>query len=202
MQDYTDAELDGALITTIHHESFLMKISHDEFVRLGEKQICAGLSATEQVLLFSSYTSFLHHLYEFCVACFMREQGSDKGFSGPTGSKKKDTLFQAEASRIFRGLVDKLHRGLGEGWENDVSYYDVVIPRDFGEKFRKVRNSTAHAISERASGDIDLTEFYGKYHKFVYEIYRAAFRYWGRFNIEQLDMKAIGRFTVAATVER
>jgi len=198
MQDYSDRELDSALIATIHHESFLMKTSHDEFIRLGEKQILSTLTPTEQVQLFSSYSSFLHHFYEFSIACFMREQGSDKGFSGRDGATKKDNLFQAEASRVFRGIVSRLQSNLGEGWENDLSYYDIEIPLDFGEKFRKVRNSTAHAITERTSGEVDLSEFYAVYHKYVYEIYRAAYRYWGRFNIDQLDMKAIGRFTVAA----
>lgn len=199
MQDYSDRELDAALVATIHHESFLMKISHDEFVRLGEKQILSGLSNVDQVLLFSSYTSFLHHLYELYIACFMRDQGSDEGFFGKGSYIKRDALFQAEASRIFKGFVDRIKSGQSEGWEHDISYYEIDIPDDFGFKFRKVRNSTAHAITERAEGEVDLSDFYNKYHKFVYELYRSVFRYWGRYNIEHLDMKAIGRFTVAAT---
>ncbi len=196
MQDYSDRELDGALIAAIHHESFLMKASHDEFIRLGEKQILAELTPTEQVQLFSSYSSFLHHLYEFFVACFMREQGTDKGFSGPAGANKKDALFQSEAGRVFRSIVERLKSGRGQGWENDVAYYDIEIPPDFGAKFRKVRNSTAHAITDRTSGEVDLSDFYEKYHKYAYEIFRAAFQYWGKYDIGQLDMKAIGRFTV------
>ncbi|OWQ33348.1 hypothetical protein [Pseudomonas sp. DrBHI1] len=198
MQDYSDRELDSALIATIHHECFLMKASHDEFIRLGEKQILSTLTPTEQVQLFSSYSSFLHHLYEFFVACFMREQGSDKGFSGRAGALKKDGLFQAEVSLVFRGIASRLNAGFGEGWENDVSYYDVEIPTDFGKVFREVRNSTAHAITERTSGEIDLSDFYANYHKYVYELYRAANRYWGRFDIGRLDMKAISRFSVVA----
>jgi len=196
MKNFSDGELDSALIATIHHESFLMKASHDAFVRLGQKQIVSELSAVEQVQLFSSYTSFLHHLYELSVACFMRDQGSDEGFSGRPGSVKKDKLFQAEASRVFRGFVDRLQSGQGEGWENDISYYDVEIPTDFGEKFRKVRNFTAHAITDRTAGAIDLSDFYADYHKYVYELYRSLHRYWGRFNVENLDMKSISRFTV------
>jgi hypothetical protein len=199
MQDFfSDSELDSALITTIHHECFLMKTSHDEFFRLAEKQILSTLTVTEQVQLFSSYSSFLHHLYEFSVACFMREQGSDQGFSGRLGAIKKDSLFLDEASRIFRGIVSRLKASRGEGWENDVSYYDIEIPKDFGSQFRAVRNSTAHAITDRVSGEINLSEFYSVYHKYVYEIYRAAYRYWGRFSIEQLDMKEVSRFTVVA----
>lgn len=196
MQDYSDRELDGSLIATIHHESFLMKASRDEFFRLGEKEILSKLTPTEQVQLFSSYSSFLHHLYEFSVACFMRDQGSDRGFSGHDGAIKKDALFQLEATRVFRSIVDRLKSGEGQGWENDISYYDIKVPSDFGEKFRKVRNSTAHAITDRTSGKVDLSDFYENYHKYAYELFRAAFQYWGRYNIEELDMKAISRFTV------
>jgi len=196
MQDYSDSEFDRALIAAIHHESFLMKASHDEFIGLGEKQILGALTTTEQVQLFSSYSSFLHHLYEFCVACFMREQGTDQGFSGHAGAIKKDALFQSEAGRVFRSIVERLKSGSGHGWENDVEYYDIQIPADFGKKFRKVRNCTAHAVTDRTSGEVDLSDFYENYHKYAYEIYRAAFQYWGRFDVGELDMKAIGRFTV------
>lgn len=196
MKDYSDPDLDGALIAAIHHECFLMKASHDEFIRLGEKQILAHLSPTEQVQLFSSYSSFLHHLYEFYVACFMRDQGTDKGFSGIPGAMKKDALFQGEAKRVFSSIVHRLRSGKGQGWENDIEDYDVEIPSDFGAKFRKVRNCTAHAITDRTSGEVDLSDFYENYHKYAYELFRAAFMYWGRYEIDQLDMKAIGRFTV------
>ncbi|MFJ5188499.1 hypothetical protein [Pseudomonas fulva] len=129
MKDYSDPDLDGALIAAIHHECFLMKASHDEFIRLGEKQILAHLSPTEQVQLFSSYSSFLHHLYEFYVACFMRDQGTDKGFSGIPGAMKKDALFQGEAKRVFSSIVHRLRSGKGQGWENDIEDYDVEIHR-------------------------------------------------------------------------
>lgn len=196
MQNFSDPDLDSALITTIHHECFLMKSSFDEFVELAEKQILNKLNAVEQVRLFSSYSSFLHHLYEFCIACFMREQGSDEGFSGRQGALKKDGLFQAEVSRVFRGILHRLKAGQGLGWENVPEYYDIQVPSDFGSKFRQVRNSTAHAITERSSGEVDLSEFYENYHKYIMELYRSAYGYWGRFEIDKLDMKAIGAFSV------
>ena len=196
MQNFENQELDSALITTIHHECFLMKSSFDEFVSLAEQQILGELDGVEKVRLFSSYSSFLHHLYEFYIACLMREQGSDKGFSGPGSAQKKDDLFQAETTRIFRGISARLASGSREGWENDKSYYDVTIPTEFGAKLRKVRNSTAHAITERASGDVDLSEFFSTYHKYVIELYRSAYRYWGKFEVDKLDMKAISRFSV------
>ncbi|PIB51803.1 hypothetical protein AOA57_02865 [Pseudomonas sp. 2588-5] len=196
MQNFSDPDLDSALIATIHHECFLMKSSFDEFLKLGEKQILGELNELEKVRLFSSYSAFLHHLYEFCVACFMREQGSDEGFSGRAGAQKKDGLFFSEASRVFRGIHHRVKAGQGFGWENAAEYYDVQVPADFGTKFRQVRNSTAHAITERSSGEVDLSEFFENYHKYIMELYRSAYGYWGRFEIEKLDMKAIGDFSV------
>lgn len=198
MQDYSDPTLNAALIATIHHECFLMKFSFEEFRRLGEKQVMSNLDAIEQVQLFSSYSAFLHHLYEFYVACFMREQGSDKGFSGKPGAAKKDGLFKDEAARVLGGIAGRLKSGRGEGWENDLSYYEAQVPDEFASSFRRIRNSTAHAISERASGDIPLSEFYAKYHKFIFELYRSAHKYWGKFEVDKIDMKEIGQFSVVA----
>ncbi|AWY43829.1 hypothetical protein DKY63_29520 [Pseudomonas putida] len=193
---FKNPEQDSDLIVTIHHECFLMKASFDEFEFLAKKQILASLNAVEKVRLFSAYTSFLHHLYEFYVACFMREQGSDDGFSGRAGSEKKDKLFLGETHRVFQQFCDRLKAGCGLGWENDLSYYDVEIPEDFAKKFRRIRNSTAHAITERNSDDNNLTDFYENYHKFIYELYRSARNYWGRFDVSNLDMKSIGSFSV------
>ena len=193
---------DSDLIVTIHHESFLMKASFDEFEYLAKKQILDALNAVEKVRLFSAYTSFLHHLYEFYVAYFMREQGGDEGFSGRHGADKKDKLFTSETRRVFKRFCSRLTEGRGYGWENDLSYYDVEIPMEFAKKFRKIRNSTAHAITERNSEDNNLTDFYTNYHKFIYELYRSAREYWGRFEIDNLDMKSIGSFSVVVKQEK
>ncbi len=196
MAMFKNPEQDSDLIVTIHHECFLMKCSFDEFVELAEKQICNELDGVEKVRLFSSYSSFLHHLYEFCVACFMREQGSDEGFSGRPGALKKDGLFLAETNRVFQGIHHRVKARQGFGWENEAEYYDIQVPADFGSKFRQVRNSTAHAITERSSGGVDLSEFYENYHMYIMELYRSAYGYWGRFEVDKLNMKAIGAFSV------
>ncbi|WP_201178004.1 hypothetical protein [Pseudomonas sp. S31] len=193
---FKNPELDSALITTIHHESFLMKSSWDEFERLANKQILSTLNATECVSLFSFYTSFLHHLYEFYLACFKRQIGNDSGFGGREGAARKDRLFTAETQRVFDRISARLEAGKGQGWENDPSYYKVAVPIDFAEDLRNIRNSSAHALTSRAAGDIDLSDFYHSYHKYVYELFRSAREYWGAFSIENLDMKAISRFSV------
>lgn len=193
---FKNPELDSALITTIHHESFLMKSSWDEFERLANKQILATINQTESVRLFSSYTSFLHHLYEFYLACFKRQIGNDSGFGGRAGAVRKDRLFTAETQRVFDQISERLQSGRGQGWENDLSYYQLEVPIAFAENLRGIRNSSAHALISRAAGDIDLSDFYHRYHKFVYELFRSAREYWGAFSIENLDMKAISRFSV------
>jgi hypothetical protein len=198
---FKSTEQDSDLIVTIYHESFLMKASFDAFELLAQKQILNTLNSVEKVRLFSAYTSFLHHLYELYVACFMREQGDDKGFSGRSGADKKDKLFTSETRRVFRQFCTRLTEGQGYGWENHISYYDIEIPADFSLKFRKIRNSTAHAITERNSKENDLTDFYSNYHKFIYELYRSARDYWGRFEIDNLDMKSIGDFSVVVKEE-
>lgn len=193
---FKNPELDSALITTIHHESFLMKSSWDEFERLANKQILATINQTESVRLFSSYSSFLHHLYEFYLACFKRQIGNDSGFGGHAGAVRKDRLFTAETQRVFDRISERLQSGRGQGWENDLSYYQLEVPIAFAENLRGIRNSSAHALTSRAAGDIDLSDFYHRYHKFVYELFRSAREYWGAFSIENLDMKAISRFSV------
>lgn len=196
MKKFDSAEMDAALVATIHHESFLTKAAFDEFGRLGTRQVMLGLTKLEQVQLFTAYCSFLHHLYELYVAIFMREQGSDKGFSGSAGAAKRDALFTDMAGRIFAEIHERLSSGKGEGWENDISYYVPNIPADFAPSFRRLRNSTAHAITERVEGGVNLSDFYRDYHKYVYHLYRFAHSYWSRYDIEQLDMQAIGNFSV------
>lgn len=196
MEDFSDSELDALLLATIHHESFLVKTSFDEFARLGAKQIMGDFGPYDQVRLFSAYSAFLHHLYELYVALFKRAQGNDVGFSGKVAFKKVEALFAAETHRIFSAIRERLEQGRGLGWENDISYYAPDIPADFPEKFRAIRNSTAHVKTDRAAGSIDLTEFYDKYHKYICELYREAESYWGKYDISQLDMHAIGRFSV------
>lgn len=196
MQDFSDSELDALLLATIHHESFLVKTSFDEFARLGAKQVMNDLGPLDQVRLFSAYSSFLHHLYELYIALFKRDQGNDKGFSGKVAHDKTDALFLAETHRVFSNIHERLEQGRGLGWENDISYYKPDIPADFAKKFRHIRNSTAHVKTDRAAGSLELTEFYDKYHKYICELYREAESYWGKYDISQLDMHAIGRFSV------
>lgn len=195
-KDFTDGDTDAALLTTIHHESFLVKTAFDEFAKLGSKQVMQQLNATEQVRLYSAYSSFLHHLYELYIALFMRDQGDDEGFSGRGSWKKRDALITDAAHRIFSIIHERLLAGKGQGWESDISYYNPDIPKDFAKKFRDIRNCTAHAISERGAGETDLSDFYQNYHKYVCEMYRAASSYWGKYDISQLDMQAIGNFSV------
>ncbi|MBF4349678.1 hypothetical protein EAY19_26925, partial [Vibrio anguillarum] len=60
------------------------------------------------------------------------------------------------------------------------SYYQDVVPDDFGQKFRDVRNNSSHVDIRRVSGGNrpTLKEFMDNYHKFVFFLYDSARSLW------------------------
>lgn len=100
------------------------------------------------------------------------------------------------AQRVMNQYCDAINNGTAPSWVNDIGYYDAKVPEDFAKDFREYRNKAiGHVAHERASM-LSLSEFYSKYHKFLYYIYRDSIHWWGKRSEEFPDLKEITEFSV------
>lgn len=96
---------------------------------------------------------------------------------------------------------DAIKRGNAPPWVNDIEYYDEIIPTDFAKDFREYRNKAiGHVAYERAS-KLSLSEFYQKYHKYLYHLYQESIHWWGKRANEFPDLKEITEFSVMLSEE-
>jgi hypothetical protein len=82
-------------------------------------------------------------------------------------------------------------------WENHISVYQVEVPKEFGKRFRIIRNNTAHVNIKRAMPEFTLAQFYEEYHSFVYLLYEAGMTYWNTQNIEEHNLQSIEEFDLS-----
>lgn len=68
-----DDETDRALCATISHEYLRCDDALHEFARLREAMMTAGEDRRLSYAIYNAYARFIHHLYEFNMACAQRE---------------------------------------------------------------------------------------------------------------------------------
>lgn len=72
---------------------------------------------------------------------------------------------------------------------------EVIVPESFGKHWRFVRNRRNHASERRFTGeDITLSDFYEKYHRFIYLFYEEAQWVWIVEDVESYDWGDIEKF--------
>ncbi len=163
-------------VDAMYHEFTLCEKAFEEFFLLAESNILGKDDYETLEALYKNYAAFLTHLYEFYVACFKREQGSTENIH----YSKLDSLFTFEVRKLMRNMCNQIEKGRAPSWVNDISYYQDVVPDDFGQKFRDVRNNSSHVDIRRVSGGNrpTLKEFMDNYHKFVFFLYDSARSLW------------------------
>jgi hypothetical protein len=189
ISDSTDKHLTNA----IAHEYLKCKDCFDLFVFNESLRIT---NQTKQIRLrsYNLYSEFLLHLYEFYYGCFKR----DKRSTSDIPHTNLDQLFNFEAQKAINITTERILNGRALGWENDLSYYQVIVPEDFGMHFRWIRNRHSHVDHKRSSGEeISLSEFYRKYHKFIYQLFSFASWIWEIEDIEKHDFQSIEDFETA-----
>jgi hypothetical protein len=152
---------------------------------------------------YNAYTNFIHHLYEFIMGCLARDVG-DTNITNKKGDERIRVIegyIMHHAQRVMNQYRDAIRNGTAPSWVNDINYYDVHVPTDFAKDFREYRNkAVGHVAHERAS-KLSLSEFYQKYHKFLYYIYRDSIHWWGKRGEEFPDLKEITEFSVTINKE-
>ena len=188
-------EIDNALTTAMSHEMLLCEESFERFTEIGRLNILGRVDKATKLALYGSYTRFLHHLYEFYLACYQRERMALEGIP----SAVIDRLLNAEAHKLLKNRRDAIDGGYAPAWENNRSVYDVEVPDAFSSQWRRIRNRNAHVSVKRTrpTTEIRLVDFYRQFHRFVYLLYYSAMSHWAVRDIDATSWKEIEEFNLA-----
>lgn len=177
-------ETDSDHCKAITHEYYKCRDAFEQFRITAEEIILSGQNKEISYRAYNSYSYFIHHLYEFLMACHARDarNTSITNKRGRERTEYLDSLILDDARRVVSARIDRISRGDAPSWENDISHYNglLPIPESFPEDFRVYRNkASGHATFERIS-NLKLTEFYKKYHQYLYLFYKDVGEIWGR----------------------
>jgi hypothetical protein len=161
-----------------------------------EAQGAAPSTAEETRLIayktYNAYSRFIHHLYEFMLGAVAR----DTGDTTPLEAAAKDTYIAGHTQRILTVRRQAILNGTAPAWENHISAYPEKVPPEFAEQFRRMRNkASGHVTHERST--ISLSDFYDKYHKYVYMLYHKCREHWSILRDKDFpDLNEITKFSV------
>lgn len=198
MKFETGDAIDHDHCVVLTHEFLRCEDSFKEFHQSAEELILQGQTKERSYKTYNAYTRFIHHLYEFLMGCHARDAGNTK-ITNKKGEDRTiviDHYVMHHAQRVMNNYCEAIKNGTAPSWVNDIKYYDVIIPADFAKDFREYRNKAiGHVAYERAS-QLSLSEFYQKYHKFLYYLYKDSISWWGRRAGEFPDLKEITDFSL------
>lgn len=180
---------DSLIRISLAHEFYRCKHSFELFVLLSSIVLSGKCDKNIALLCYNAYADFVSHLYEFYLGCIKR----DARFSKNLTSIRIDEILNTEVEKLLKLRQTRILRGDAPSWENDISFYQSEVPREFAYSFRTVRNIRAHADPRRAS--FSLSDFYKKYHRFIYLLYTEPQWLWNIDDLNQHDWKEIEMFS-------
>jgi hypothetical protein len=186
-------ETDTAHCIALTHEILRCEEAFKDFEKLATQSIMVGENRPLAFKMYNAYARFLHHLYEFMAGCYVRDrQDTDSGFD----TLRIEHHLMHHAQRIVNNRRQAIINGTAPSWENALGAYPEKVPEDFAKDFRLCRNKAAgHVKHQRA--DLSLSDFYDRYHMYLYLLYRDALAFWGNRGREFPDLKEITDFTIA-----
>lgn len=199
------SETDSAHCVALKHEFLRCEDAFKEFEKLGTAMIMtaqaqeltgvmtvANQSRWTSFKTYNAYARFVHHLYEFLLGALARERRD----TAQIRAEDADRWIQANVQRVLTGRRNSILNGTAPLWENHISAFPEQVPTKFATEFRAVRNkANGHVTHERASKS--LTEFYEKYHMFVYMTYWNCLGSWGAHRNDVFpDSREITEFSV------
>jgi len=204
-------DVDSAHCTALKHEFLRCEDAFKEFERCAhvmilkaqaEEQTNAAPIARENRFIayktYNAYARFIHHLYEFMVGALARETGT----TAQIEAQLAERYIMSHTNRILQGRRAAILNGTAPAWENHISAYPESVPPEFAQEFRTFRNKlSGHVKHERAA--MSISEFYDKYHKYLYMLYWNCLGHWGSHRDEDFpDLKEITDFSVLITAQR
>jgi hypothetical protein len=189
--------IDSDHCTVLKHEFYRCQDSFKQFEFFGQKLILKGKTRERSYRAYNAYVDFIHHLYEFMLGCHARDAGNTKitNKKGEERTKIIEAYITHHAQRVMDQYTDAIKRGIAPDWVNDISYYDVTVPAAFAKDFREYRNTVVGHVAHERSSKLSLTDFYHKYHNFMYYLYRDSIYFWGK-REEFPDLKEITDFSL------
>ena len=197
MQFKSGSEIDSAHCTVLTHEYFRCHDYLTQFTKLGEEMILNGRTNELSYRTYNAYAGFVHHLYEFLMGCYAREQGNTE-----ITSKRKeretvlDAMVYSSTQRIMNKRKEAIEKGYAPEWENHISYYSEPVPEEFPREFRNFRNKISGHVSYKRASELSLTDFYRKYHKYLYLLHHDGRYFWGQKEGEFPNLREITEFSL------
>jgi len=182
---------DKALCVALKHECLRCIDAFNDFAASATISVTQGENRMIAFKSYNAYARFILHLYEFMLGAIAREQGDT---TLPRG-KIADAHISSHARRILRKRREAILNGTAPVWENHISAYPEELPKEFAEAFRHCRNYASVHVSAKRSR-FNLSEFYDKYHLFLYLLYYDVKGWWGRVENEFPDLDEITAFSI------
>jgi hypothetical protein len=193
--DQTDVDQCAAL----GHEFLRCRDAFEEFRVFATISIFKGENRWLSHRMYNAYSAFITHLYEFIKGAHAREQQNtkitNKKLTREEKAKLDENYVLFHVQRLLTNRRAAIQNGTAPAWENDISHYPEEVPQNFVSEFREYRNRTqAHVNHERISG-LNLSEFYEKYHKFLFLLYQDC-AWWTPRGEEFPDLGDITKFSI------
>lgn len=177
--------------SVLAHELKRAKDAFDSFFNCAATRLLAQDNVQLAVKSYEHYTDFIAHLYEFYSGCIFLEPTLPKELS----ATQIDLILTEEARKFLRLKLAAIDSGRAPEWDNHRSHYEVEVPDDFGKHWRFMRNRRNHVSARRHTGeDITVSQFYTKYHQFVFLLFSMRQWNWGIKNLEEFDWGDIAEF--------
>lgn len=179
---------DRALCAAISHEYLRCDDALHEFSRLRQEMMTAGEDRRLSYATYNAYARFIHHLYEFNMACAQRDL-LDTSFQPKNDDA--DRLIASHADRAIR-LRRKGFNQLAYGAR---SFEPLPMLMVFAKTFRTARNtSNGHAKHQRYT--LNLSDFFTRYHRFLLDMHNAARHMWMQQGDQFPDWGEVTAFSV------
>jgi hypothetical protein len=175
MKFQTGDATDGALCVALKHEFLRCDDAFNDFAASARIMITQGENPRIAYRTYNAYARFIHHLYEFMMGAIARDRGDTAQLSADWAER----YIASHTQRILTNRREAIKNGTAPSWENHISCYPEKIPPTFPADFRRCRNIvTGHVKFERSS--LNLSDFYDRYHQYLYMLYFEAKSWWGR----------------------
>lgn len=196
--------IDTALSNALKHEFLRCEDAFRDFEATGTRMIMMAQYAAQigkpiasqdrrQIAYktYNAYSRFIHHLYEFLVGALSRDAQSTASVDPTTAER----YIAGHSQRILTNRREAIKNGTAPSWENHISVYPEKIPQDFPKDFRQFRNKAiGHVSHERST--LSMSEFYERYHMYLYMLFDETRGFWGLRDQEFPDLKEITDFSI------
>jgi hypothetical protein len=185
--------------TALTHEFLRCRDAFKEFEQFATIALVKGETSWLSYKKYNAYSAFVFHLYEFIRGAHAREAQNtditDKKLTRKQRAELDDDYVSAHIQRLLTNRRTAILNGSAPSWENDISYYPRNVPSEFAKEFRRYRNLTHGHVTYERTSKIDPSDFFAKYHKYIYLLYRDC-SWWEPRDQQFPDLNQITAFTI------